>query len=126
VLPVPIVEMYDNNLAEFDSIVDLIIECSSEFVELLVFIDGIDECEKEERKRLLEVLHRIHRVGIKIFIPSRARLKGEVKSKFPDYIDCEIDTPESDLHMYVDRELSAAGLENLDATDILANAKGRY
>ncbi|KAI0976277.1 hypothetical protein F4678DRAFT_482490 [Xylaria arbuscula] len=93
-------EVYDG-LEGLDSFSEL-----EEFVKLLrimmppprvsyIIIDGLDECEKPDRDRLLTVLSSLAAPGqnIRLFLSSRDSLRGEIQSRFTDFDSLSMDCP---------------------------------
>ncbi|RDA94367.1 hypothetical protein CP533_3768 [Ophiocordyceps camponoti-saundersi (nom. inval.)] len=82
-----LLEKAQATLAELEKLMDIFQLTLSSLKRLYIIIDGLDECEKPDRRELLETLSSLAALGSKtrIFLAGRDSITTEIKKGFPSH-----------------------------------------
>lgn len=93
--------------SSLEEILELLLKVTISFNIHYILIDGIDECEKQDRNDLLQALSRLVSGGFntKIFLASRDSVAREIENEFPTHgrVSMNCSTAQSDIATYVER-----------------------
>ncbi|RDA85560.1 hypothetical protein CP532_3321 [Ophiocordyceps camponoti-leonardi (nom. inval.)] len=93
-------------LAELEKLTDIFRHALTSLSKLYVIIDGLDECEKTERRELLETLSSLAALGSKIrfFLAGRDSITMEIKKGFPSHHHVSMGSPlaRPDIARYIE------------------------
>ncbi|KAI0545445.1 hypothetical protein F4679DRAFT_462080 [Xylaria curta] len=94
-----------SNDGDLDEIVTFLRDITYKSGSSYIVIDGLDECEKRERIRLLQALSSLvaTAANTKIFLASRESLEEEIRSHFPTVRQASMDNPDAhdDIIFYI-------------------------
>jgi hypothetical protein len=104
-----------------------------------IVVDGLDECEKLERGKLLGALSSlcVHHKNLRLFISSRASVRAEVQKQFDDLIHISMDCQpmRDDIALYIEGTVKEkinegqlrvgdSSLEEVITRKLIGNAQG--
>jgi len=120
ILPPSLVKMFDNNEAgnppKFNDIVELIISCLQYYTSIFVFFDALDEATEDQKSKMLDLMKRLCRNGIRVFLTSQPHLNLRVQEELGQeelgqeklgavLSGYEIRAQENDLDVFIREEL---------------------
>ena len=94
----------NTRIAESDELVPILLAVLDHFSKAYVFLDGLDECRKEERARVLSTLNQVLCSGspvIKVFVTSQQEVDIAVSLKQYSRLELSPDRISSDISSFI-------------------------
>jgi len=92
---------------KFNDIVDLMISYFQYYTSIFVFFDGLDEGTQDQKQDVLDLIARVSRAGMRVFLTSQPHLELYVK-ELGTVVPYEIKAQERDLNPYIQERLVKA------------------
>lgn len=83
---------------------------STSFSCVAVLLDGFDECTKDEKLNIVEIVSNLQKSGMKVFITTRPHDQSRLETKLVDAVSMEITARERDIEMFLETKLRSEGV----------------